>query len=172
MDPISNMLYNNWLTSKVEVRHISSGSGCGSFAIQNIDKGEIIAAFGGLLVNRQELLTQTTDRQARSIQIETDLYLLSGTHPEPGDMVNHSCDPNCGLSGQMVVIALRPIDIGEQCTFDYAMCDGYPDVLFSCECKSPQCRGNITGNDWMLPELQERYNGYFSPYLARKISSL
>ncbi len=123
-----------------------------------------------MFVNRIELLEQTVDRQARSIQVENDLYLLSGTNPEPGDMVNHSCEPNCGLSGQMVVMSLRSIDIGEQCTFDYAMCDGYPEVLFSCECGSSRCRGTITGNDWKLPELQDRYNGYFSPYLVRRMS--
>jgi len=34
------------------------------------------------------------------------------------------------------------------------------------------CRGKVTGYDWMLPELQIRYRGYFSPYLAARIASL
>ena len=89
--------------------------------------------------------------------------------PEPGDMVNHSCDPNCGLTGQIVVVALRPIEVGVQLTFDYAMCDGYPEVLFDCECGSTSCRGQVTGDDWRIPELQSRYCGYFSPYLERRM---
>ena len=32
--------------------------------------------------------------------------------------------------------------------------------------------GKVTGNDWTLPELQERYQGYFSTYLARRIAAL
>jgi len=27
----------------------------------------------------------------------------------------------------------------------------------------------VTGKDWQRPELQERYAGYFSAYLARKL---
>ena len=34
------------------------------------------------------------------------------------------------------------------------------------------CRGKVTGNDWMLPELHLRYRGRFSPYLATRIASL
>ncbi len=29
--------------------------------------------------------------------------------------------------------------------------------------------GQISGNDWMRPELQARYAGYFSPYLQRRM---
>lgn len=28
-----------------------------------------------------------------------------------------------------------------------------------------KCRGRITGNDWQLPELQERYGDHFLPYI-------
>ena len=34
------------------------------------------------------------------------------------------------------------------------------------------CRHKVTGHDWMLPELQRRYRGNFSPYLAKRISEL
>ncbi len=34
-----------------------------------------------------------------------------------------------------------------------------------CRCGSPICRGIITGNDWQLQEVQERYQGHFSPFL-------
>jgi len=34
------------------------------------------------------------------------------------------------------------------------------------------CRKKFTGDDWKLPEIQERYNGYFSPYLQRKVDQL
>ncbi|TPW10902.1 MAG: hypothetical protein FD127_3513 [Acidimicrobiaceae bacterium] len=30
----------------------------------------------------------------------------------------------------------------------------------------------MTGDDWMVPELQLRYRGHFSPYLARRIAGL
>lgn len=148
---------------------MGSGRGSGSFAIESIDRGEVVAAFGGWVVDRRHLKMASEDRQARSIQIDDDLYLMSGDEPEPGDMVNHSCEPNCGMSGQIVVVALRSIEVGEQLTFDYAMCDGYPEVLFECECGSAGCRGRVTGDDWRSPELQKKYAGYFSPYLVRRM---
>jgi hypothetical protein len=162
-------LFCNWLTPKAEVRLIGSGRGSGSFATELIGRGEVVAAFGGWVVDRRHLMRASEDRRARSIQIEDDLYLMSGDEPEPGDMVNHSCDPNCGLAGQIVVVALRLIEVGEELTFDYAMCDGYPEVLFTCECGTPHCRGQVTGDDWRSSELQERYRGYFSPYLERRM---
>ena len=149
---------------------MGSGRGSGSFAIESIDRGEVVAAFGGWVVDRRHLKMASEDREARSIQIDDDLYLMSGDEPEPGDMVNHSCEPNCGMSGQIEVVALRPIEVGEQLTFDYAMCDGYPEVLFECECGSPGCRGQVTGDDWRSPELRKKYAGYFSPYLVRRMS--
>ena len=87
-------------------------------------------------------------------------------------MVNHSCSPNCGMSGQTLVVAMRDIAPGEELTYDYAMSDGSPYDEFECHCGRPECRGKVTGSDWMRPELQVRYRGYFSPYLARRISQL
>jgi len=49
---------------------------------------------------------------------------LVGPDPaEAGDLVNHSCDPNCGLVGAVLVVAMRDIEPGEEITFDYAMSD-------------------------------------------------
>jgi hypothetical protein len=52
------------------------------------------------------------------------------------------------------------------------MSDGSPYDEFECHCGLPHCRGKIAGDDWKLPELWKKYNGYFSPYLARRIASL
>jgi hypothetical protein len=35
--------------------------------------------------------------------------------------------------------------------------------------KAAVCRKTITGLDWMRKDLQEKYRGYFSRYLERKI---
>jgi hypothetical protein len=36
-------------------------------------------------------------------------------------------------------------------------------------CGSPLCRRLITGADWRLPTLQERYCGHFSPFINRRL---
>jgi hypothetical protein len=48
------------------------------------------------------------------------------------------------------------------------MSDGGDYDEFECLCGSVECRGVVTGRDWQLPELQTRYAGWFSPYLAKK----
>jgi hypothetical protein len=42
---------------------------------------------------------------------------------------------------------------------------------FVCECATPSCRGLVTGADWKRPELQARYAGHFSSYLAHRIAA-
>lgn len=161
----------NWLSPLAEARPVGD-KGWGSFAREPIPAGTTVAAFGGHVVPRSLLETLPVDRQNRSIQVDDDLFLASAELPEPGDMVNHSCDPNCGLVGAMVVVAMRDLAVGEEITFDYAMCDGTDYDEFPCECGSPRCRGTVTGNDWRLPALRARYRGWFSPYLERRIVRL
>ena len=33
-------------------------------------------------------------------------------------------------------------------------------------------RGRVSGNDWMQPMLWQRYHGFFSPYLQRRIDAI
>jgi uncharacterized protein len=161
----------NWLTPQAQVRP-AGGKGWGSFATETIPAGTTVAGFGGYVVPRPVLDSLPAIRAGRSIQVDDGLYLVSAADPEPGDMLNHSCDPSCGLSGATILVALRDIAPDEELTFDYATCDGSDYDEFACLCGSPDCRGTVTGADWRLPELHTRYAGWFSPYLARRISRL
>jgi hypothetical protein len=67
---------------------------------------------------------------------------------------------------------LRAIEKDEEVGFDYAMSDGTPYDEFSCVCGSANCRKVITGDDWRQQALWDRYAGYFSPYLQRRIDRL
>ena len=161
----------NWLTGKAEARP-AGDKGWGSFALEPISAGETVAAFGGWMVPGSVLQSLDDDRQSRSIQVDVDLYLVSAETPEPGDMLNHSCEPSCGLLGQTLVVAMRDIAPGEELSFDYAMCDASDYDEFRCLCGEPTCRGLVTGSDWRDPALQAKYAGWFSPYLARLIAAL
>lgn len=163
-------MYFNWLTPKAQVRD-AGGKGMGSYVIEPITAGESVAAFGGWVADEAELRSLPAERISRTMQIDEHLYLVSGETADPGDYVNHSCTPNCGLAGNMLVVAMRDIAIGEELTFDYAMSDGGDYDEFDCLCGLAECRGVVTGRDWRLPELQSRYAGWFSPYLARKIAN-
>jgi hypothetical protein len=160
----------NWLSPLAQARP-AGGKGWGSYALEPIAKGTTVAAFGGFVAPRTVLETFDADRQARSIQIDEDLFLISAPAPEPGDMLNHSCEPSCGLMGAAILVALRDLAPGEELTFDYAMCDGTDYDEFVCQCGVETCRGVVTGRDWLNPELQRKYDGWFSPYLERRIAA-
>jgi uncharacterized protein len=84
---------------------------------------------------------------------------------------NHSCDPNLGVRGEITFVAMRDIRAGEELTHDWAMTDD-DDYSVECNCGAPHCRETLTGKDWQRLDLQKRYAGYFSAYLARKIALL
>lgn len=143
----------------------------GVFARAALSKDERIAVWGGEVVTRENF-DQLPDRLRRlSVQVEEGLFLVA-LHEGPADYINHSCNPNAGMNGQIVVVAMRDIAPGEQLCFDYAMTDGSDYDEFECTCGAPNCRKHVTGRDWRIPELWERYAGYFSPYLARRIEKL
>jgi hypothetical protein len=68
---------------------------------------------------------------------------------------------------------MKDIKPDEEVTFDYAMClhrvEGLPPYRFECLCGMETCRKVVTDDDWKLPELQIRYDGWFSWYLQEKI---
>ena len=158
----------NWLNPKAQMRN-TPGKGSGSFAIEKIEKGEIVASFGGFVVRQDELDKYSKDRVARSLQLNEKKYLLSGVKPEPGDMLNHSCEPNCGAIGTSSIIAKSDIQIGEELTFDYAMTDSSKYDEFVCACGKTNCRKKISGNDWKNQELQKEYKNYFSSFISKLI---
>lgn len=160
----------NFLTERAVARP-AGAKGIGVFAVEPIAAGSTVIAFGGFVVNRSQLHALPESQQRHTLQIDDDLFLTGPLASEPADFINHGCTPNCGLFGATILVAMRAIEPGEELTFDYATCDGEPYDEFECQCGSPRCRGKVTGHDWMDPDLQRRYRGWFSPYLTRRIAA-
>jgi uncharacterized protein len=165
-------LTNSYFSPKLEVKSEPEKGGAGVYARQRIPAGEIVMIWGGRIISERDI-EQVPEANRRSVvQVEEGLYTSTVGEPEPVDFINHSCNANVGMSGQVVLVAMRDIEVGEEACFDYAMTDGSSYDEFECVCGAPNCRGWITGNDWKRPELWERYAGYFSPYLQRRIDRL
>ena len=161
-----------YLTDKCEVQNRDVTGGKAVFAREVIEPGELIGVWSGRIVTAEELDELPVDIRRHTVQVEEGLYLASLSPDEAPDFINHSCEPNAGLDGQVAIVALARILPGEEVTIDYAMCDGSPYDEFDCECGSPLCRGHVTGEDWRSPVLWQRYAGHFSPYLSRRIEAL
>ena len=145
--------------------------GRGLFARERIDAGEIVAIKGGWVFDAATLVA--VEKTLGSVEIPVaDGFSIGplAEHEREGAMLftNHSCAPNIGVQGQIVFVAMRDIRAGEELTHDWATTDD-DDYEIACNCGAPGCRGTITGQDWRRKDLQERYHGYFSWYLQRKI---
>ena len=160
-----------WLTAAAEVVRVDDENS-GIQAQRRIDEGELIAAFGGVITLADELDSLEKWQRKRSIQVDDMVFLTSLQLDEPGDLINHSCNPNAGLRSSITLVAMRTIEAGESITFDYAMSDSVPYDCFDCFCGEPTCRGTIEGTGWQDPVLQDRYRGFFSPYLQRRIDAM
>ena len=160
----------SYISPKAAVKE-SSIHGRGLFAVQPIKRGEIVCIKGGYIFNRETLREVASTLGPAEIQIAEELFIgpLNGQEREGGMIFsNHSCEPNIGVQGQIVFVALRDIQAGEELTHDWATTDADAYEM-ECKCDTPSCRRVITGQDWRRKDLQEKYAGYMSWYLMEKI---
>src|ERR1700704_6952194 len=162
----------SYRSRKTEVRD-SPIHGRGLFETAKIDKDEVVLVKGGHIVDRKTLREKITPRLGPvEVQIGDDLFIapVTGEERELSMLYsNHSCDANLGMRGEITFVAMRNIRAGEELTHDWCVTDD-DDYSVKCNCRSSNCRKTLTGKDWQRPELQKRYAGYFSSYLAEKIA--
>lgn len=158
---------SGWISqSLIGCRNFNKG-GLAVFAQRPIARGELLVVFGGAIIHADQLRVSSHSIRRLALQIDDDLFMVSSIEGS-ADWVNHSCDPNAGLRGQVSLVSLRDINIGEEICYDYAMSDGSPYDEFDCVCGSAKCRGRVTGDDWKIQELWDRYGDHFSPYLHNR----
>lgn len=152
-------------------------NGKGLFVVKPIRKDEVVVDFAtgpGEYMTNEQLSKIYTPEFDFSLQVDDDLVFAARDKKdvEDSDYVNHSCDPNCGIQNKLQIVAMRKLNPGDEITFDYAMSESDPDFKMPCLCGADICRKVVTGNDWKIPKLQKKYNGYFSEYLQKKIDKL
>ena len=164
-------MVSTWISPKAVKGAPSRIAGRGLVAVQAIAMGEVVAVKGGHIVTTEELRSLPERLQNSDVQITDDLHLVALAEEEYEAVmlfINHSCEPNVGFAGNVVLVAMRDIAADEELTTDYAMFDDYEGFM-DCSCGRPTCRQRVDGRDWMRADLQERYRGYFSWYLDRKM---
>ena len=131
-----------YFSPKTEKR-VSEIDGRGLFAREAISEGEVVVMKGGYVMTRERRDEVARRLGPAEIQVTEDLFIGPVTEAErEGGMMhlNHSCDPNLGLQGQIAFVAMRDVTAGEELTFDYAMTDD-EDYEMECNCGAPTCRG-------------------------------
>ena len=143
----------------VELRCTADGRGDGVLATRPFATGETVMV--GFLVG------MLTGNDAHATQVGPECW---ARHGGLGPMVNHSCDPNCGVrlndAQAFDFVAREPISAGQELTFDYAMrnftIDHFPAV---CLCGTARCRGSVTGWKDLPAARKADYGELVAPYL-------
>jgi SET domain-containing protein len=163
---------SSYVTPKARKGAESTIQGRGLIAIAPIAAGELIAIKGGHIISTATLASLPERLRNSEIQIADGFHLAAVDEAEYEPVMlflNHSCEPNVGFAGNTALIAMRDISPEEELTTDYALFDD-SDETMPCQCRTPSCRGMISGRDWQRPDLQRKYGSYFSSYLQRRFS--
>jgi len=116
-----------------------------------------------------------------SYMTEDDVYLIprtftAQTNNDECALFNHSCDPNCGFdpTDSNAVVAIRPINIGEELTYDYHLLETEGSLIrgLACKCEAPSCVGRLMFDRYREEDFQKRFYDYMTPYLKSRVREL
>jgi SET domain-containing protein len=127
--------------------------GKGLFATDFIPREAPILQMKGQRINLSQALAKG-EKQSDPLQIGQDQYV---DLEDPGRCANHSCDPNAGVRGDLMLVALKNIAPEEEICYDYSttMGDGLWEIPRRCD--SSSCRGLIRDFRFLPPKKQTFY---------------
>jgi uncharacterized protein len=159
-----------WLHQDVEVR-ASEVAGRGLFARADLPARTPVSRLGGRLVDTATVrdLIATSAEYVDTVVVDEDTHLVVAA----GDnrFGNHACDPNLGWVGDYTLATMTEVAAGAELLTDYAMSTVDRDWIMRCHCASYRCRQMIEGTDWTIPQLQQRYDGWWAPYVQRLVDA-
>lgn len=85
--------------------------------------------------------------------------------------MNHSCAPNIGFDSKYNFVAMRSVKKGEELVWDYSYDETNPKFKLKCQCRSKNCRGVISGNDWRRAKELGLKTKYISSHLKKLIAN-
>lgn len=103
-----------------------------------------------------------------TVQVDYDRYVLP-RRSSRARYINHSCEPNCAVSGRSIV-TLRRITRGEELTFDYSSDVDWPGFRMACKCGSSECRKVIRAYRFLPKRLKLRYGRNVAEFILRRYS--
>ena len=130
----------------------------GLYASRDIKKGTRIIEYKGKIITSKQSETNPKFDNGKAIY----LFNINKKFDLDGDynfntarLINHSCDPNCEVTGaglKIWVYAMRNIKKGEELSYDYGF--NYDDdyKAYPCKCGTKNCAGYIVrqGSRWRI----------------------
>ena len=159
----------DWVSPKIEIRQ-TENKGKGMFAIAPIIQGEDVVIWGGEYVHAKE--AEELKKQGKLVmQFDEDLFSVEDRGESSAYFINHSCEPNVWMKNAYTLQTMRDIAVGEELFADYVLWETDENKISSweCTCGSVHCRHKITGKDWQIVSLQEKYKNHFIPLINKRI---
>ena len=131
----------------------NSRFGLGLFAKQFIPAGTILCKITGKELSFEDTV-HLNEKESYTLQIDFDKYIYC----EPPFLYsNHSCNPNCGVNGNLELFALKNIRGGEEIFWDYSTSMLERHWTLKCSCGEKNCRKIINDFDLLPQKLQAKY---------------
>lgn len=122
-----------------------STTGLGLFATKPIKRANYIATYRGRRVSTKEADRREALGAKYMFELNRKWTIDGSPRWNLARYINHSCRPNAkavGRKGRIVVVALRPIEPGEEITYDYGR--EYLDYfLRNSGCRCAACRRKV-----------------------------
>ena len=144
--------------SKKSIYIKESGQGQAVFAGKKFIEGEFIVQFTGKVYSREEYLNLHDPDNNHYIQIGDGIFM--GPSGSEDDLINHSCNPNCGLkisNDGVFLYTIRDIERGEEITFDYSTTMNEDHWEMECFCGDPNCRRKIKDYKHLPLDIKKHY---------------
>ncbi|HFE39621.1 MAG TPA: SET domain-containing protein-lysine N-methyltransferase [Gammaproteobacteria bacterium] len=137
----------------IEVRKTDIGFGV--FSTAPIKAGTIIAEFVGEKYQAQTAMALPEIMRNHALQIGEMEYVFA--HRRLAELLNHSCDPNCGIQALTKIVAVQDIPTGQELRWDYRTTECSDWVLSPCLCGEERCTQTV-GSFLDLPdEIRQEY---------------
>ena len=131
--------------------------GSGVFAKRKIPAGTRILEYVGEVIDSDEAdrrhpVNPEDPFHTFFFAVADGKVIDGGVRGNEGRYINHSCEPNCEAEetedGRIFVVALQPIDRGEELNYDYGLIlDARHTATlkkqYECRCGAPSCRGTM-----------------------------
>ena len=136
----------------------------GLYATKDIKKGTRVIEYKGKIITRIEAEKNPKYDNDKAIY----LFNINKRSDLDGDfnfntarLINHSCDPNCEVTGsglKVWVYAIKNIKKGDEFSYDYGF--GFDEDFknYPCRCKSKNCCGYIVreGSRWRIKKWKKK----------------
>lgn len=163
----------NRITPKAEIKSAKI-HGKWLFAKEAISKGEkVVTRWWNNYTNKAK--ADLAIKEGKLVmQRDDDLFSIEDRWDDDTYFINHSCNGNLRMEWPFDLVANRDIKKWEEITADYALWEWDENKVskWECNCGEKSCRKKITGKDFMIKEVQERYRNHFSPLINKRISQI